>query len=274
MNGDPQRYFDSFFRELENRDIPYVILHSYENLPGVIASDIDYSVPDADLQKIPAIQLELARQQGWALAQSLQHQVCASYSVLVNLANPANFLKLDVCSHYVKDYCFLLKDSTLLVGRRRFQNFYIPAPAAEFIYVLAKVFGKNKSIADYLPQLRLLWQQDKAGAQKNFDELFGNTGASLEEWFARPPQAWASLNHIMRSRNRYGIALYCRELGRIIKRMAHPTRIAHRLAGARMAWENRHCSRRFSASWSRCFRKQKVFHFRPMIFQKATRAPS
>ena len=37
-----------FFRELERRSIPYVILHSYEELPQRIVSDIDYAV----LQKI------------------------------------------------------------------------------------------------------------------------------------------------------------------------------------------------------------------------------
>jgi len=272
MNGDPQRYFNSFFRELEIRNIPYVILHSYENFPGIIASDIDYAVPDADLQKIPAIQFELARQQGWALAQSLQHQVCASYSVLVDLANPLNFLKLDVCSHYVKDHCFLLRDSTLLEGRHRFHEFYIPAPSSEFIYVLAKVFGKNKNIAGYLPQLRLLWQEDPEGAQKHFDGLFGNTGASLEEWFAKPPQDWATLNQIMRRKNRYGIALYCRELGRVIKRLMHPTGLRIALLGPDGVGKSTLLAQ-LQQTMEPCFRKQKVFHFRPMIFQKTAPSP-
>jgi len=272
MSGDSKRYFECFFKELEAQGIPYVVLHSYQDLPGIITSDIDYSVQDSDLKRIPAIQARVARELGWALAQVMQHQVCASYSVLVDLENPANFLKLDVCSHYVKDHCFLLRDSTLLEGRRSFHGFYVPSPAAEFIYVLAKVFGKNKAIAGYLQELRSLWEQDRAGAQRRFEQLLGDTGASLEEWFSRPPEAWAPLNGIMRRKNRYGIALLCREFVRVVKRAFHPTGLHIALLGPDGTGKSTLLAQ-LRQMMEPCFRKQRVFHFRPMVFQKKTGAP-
>ena len=77
------------FRELEQRGIACVILHSYQEFPDNISSDIDYAVPHEHLPKLRGIQAELARQNGWALAQTLQHGVFAFYAVLVNLSNPA-----------------------------------------------------------------------------------------------------------------------------------------------------------------------------------------
>ena len=260
-------FFTLFFNELERRGISYVVLHSYENLPERILSDVDYAVADSDLPKIRPIQTEIAREHGWLLAQVLQHQVFAFYAVLVDSENPASHLKLDVCSHYVKDHCFLVRDGALLEGRRRYRGFFVPSPAAEFIYTLTKVFGKNKPVADFLPRLRELWTQDSEGAQKGFDRTFGDTGRSLEDWFAQPAEAWARLDSTMRANNRFGPRLFAREAARVLQRTIHPTGAFVTLLGPDGAGKST-LLENLRTLLEPFFRGQKVFHFRPMLFQK------
>ena len=263
-------FFTLFFNELERRGIPCVILHSYENFPENVTSDIDCAVEDADLPRIRPILAELADRCGWMLAQTLQHQVFAFYSVVIDPSNPTHYLKIDVCSHYVKDRCFLLRDVALIEGRQRYRGFCVPAPAAEFIYVLAKVFGKNKNVAEFLPRLRELWERDKNGAQQRFDELFGNTRRTLEDWFAQSAEVWARLNANMRARNRYGPRLLARELRRVTARAMCPTGLYLALLGPDGAGKST-LLENLRGLLEPCFRRQRIFHFRPMLFEKQHR---
>ena len=161
----PGEFFDEFFRRLEARGIPYVILHGYDDFPARFDSDVDYAVHDADRRKIAPLLAGLAHERGWVVAQTLQHELFASYSVVIDPGNAANHLALDVCSHFAKDRCLLLRDTVLLADRRRHvRGFFVPAPAAEFIYLLAKTLGKKTPITKLLPRLRELSVLDPNGA--------------------------------------------------------------------------------------------------------------
>jgi thymidylate kinase len=268
MTCDSREFFRLFFRELERRAIPYVILHSYQELPDNISSDIDYAVPTSDLPKLRGIQSELARKHGWALAQTLQHGVFAYYAVLVNLENPQETLKLDACSNYARARRFLVSEKILLGNRVPYRGFYIPAPAAEFIYVLAKMFdAKNKSPAKYLPRLKDLWQQDPENAQKYFIQVFGDTGRNLKEWFERSPEDWRDLRNIMLARNKFGPALIFKEGVRVIKRTFQPTGVSLAVLGSDGSGKSTLLAN-LETLLEPCFRYQETFHFRPAVFQK------
>ncbi|EEF57259.1 hypothetical protein [Pedosphaera parvula] len=268
MTCDSREFFRLFFRELEQRSIPYVILHSYQELPDNISSDIDYAVPTSDLPKLRGIQSELARKNGWALAQTLQHGVFAFYAVLVNLENPHESLKLDACSNYARARRFLVSEEILLGNRLPYRGFYIPAPAAEFIYVLAKVFdAKNKSPAKYLPRLKELWEQDPDNAQRYFTQVFGETGRSLKEWFNHPPDDWRPLGKVMLSRNSFGPRLKLQESVRVVKRVFQPTGICLAVLGSDGSGKSTLLAN-LEQLLQPCFRHQQTFHFRPAVFQK------
>jgi thymidylate kinase len=268
MTCDSREFFRLFFRELEQRAIPYVILHSYQELPDNIASDIDYAVPTSVLPQLRAIQSELARKHGWALVQMLQHGVFAYYAVLASLENPQETLKLDACSNYARARHFLVSEKILLSNRIPYRGFYVPAPAAEFIYVLAKVFdAKNKSPAKYLPRLKELWQQDPENAQKYFLQVFGETGRSLKEWFERPPEDWSRLRNIMLGRNEFGPSLMLQECMRVVKRVFQPTGISLAVLGSDGSGKSTLLAN-LERLLKPCFRYQQTFHFRPAMFQK------
>ena len=133
MTAMPAEIFERYFNELERRHIAYAILHSYEDFPNRFPSDVDYAVLDTDLPKVWAIQAEVAELCGWTLALTIRHQSRAFHTVLMNTANPAEYLQLDVCSHYLSHGCLLVRDRDLLEGRRKHKGFYVPGPASEFI---------------------------------------------------------------------------------------------------------------------------------------------
>src|SRR4051794_15861398 len=120
MNCTAKEFLQLFFNELESQSIPYVILHSYQELPEKIDSDIDYAVADWALPRLPYIQRDVAHRCGWALAQTLQHGVFAFYAVLLNLQEPSETLKLDACSNYARARRFLISEKILLENRRPF----------------------------------------------------------------------------------------------------------------------------------------------------------
>lgn len=268
MTCSATQFFTLYFAELEKRGIPYVIIHSYEGLPEEPLTDIDYAVFDRDVPKIRPLQIELARRNGWALAQTLRHGVFAWYSVMACIDDPRENLKLDLCSSYARARRFLVPEKILLEGRRRHRGFFIPAPAAEFIYTAAKLFdAKKKSPADYIPHLRELWKQEPADAQKYFTQVFGDTGLTLAEWFDQPPEKWHRLRKIMLDRNRFGPRLLAREAVRVLQRTIHPTGAFVTLLGPDGAGKST-LLENLRTLLEPFFRGQSVFHFRPMLFQK------
>jgi thymidylate kinase len=268
MSCDSKTFFALFFRELQQQSIPYVILHSYQKLPEIGDSDIDYAVPEAALPKLRRIQVELARQHGWALVQTIQHGVFACYAVLINLTNPAECLRLDACSSYCRDRRFLVAEKILLHQRIPYRDFFVPAPASEFIYEMAKLFDpKFKSPVKYLPRLKELWVQDPVTAQKYFAELFGETGRTLEQWFASPPDEWNPLRNVMLARNRFGFGLLLRESIRVLKRTFQPTGFCLAVLGSDGAGKSTLLTR-LQVLLEPCFRYQKTLHFRPGVLRK------
>jgi len=186
MSFSSSDFFRLFFKELERLDIPYVVLHSYDRFPEAISSDVDYSVLTDDLPKLAGIQCTLAESHGWRLAHGIESHIYAYYSVVIDAKDPRSFLQLDACSHYVEGSSFFLKDAALLNDRRRYRDFYVPAPAVEFAYLLAKTFGKDQPLAPRLAHLRNLWERDPAKTEEQFCNLCGTAQGTLAEWFARP----------------------------------------------------------------------------------------
>lgn len=267
MTCDAREFFRLFFRELEQRNIPNVILHAHHELPEKIASDIDYAVPDIHLRRLRGIQIELARRHHWALVQTLQHEVFAFYAVLVNLENPTETLRLDACSHYARARRLLVPEDVLLGERRRSGEFYGPAPAAEFIYLTAKMFAKDKRVAECLPRLRELWRQEPEKAQVYFTDLFGDTGKNLEQWFASPPEEWHSLGPRMMARHKFGPGRMAREGARVARRIFQPTGICLTVMGSDGAGKSTLLNN-LQKMLEPCFRRQLMFHFRPAVFEK------
>lgn len=256
MPFTPAEVFSEFFAELERRNIPAVVLHSYTTFPDNIDSDVDFAVPAADLARVPALAAVVAARHGWLLAQALWHETTACYAVLVDPENPASFLKLDACSHYARDERVWIWDRELLDGRRPMHGFHVPQPGIEFTYLLAKMLAKSKPPEAAIPRLRELWEAAPDAAEARFRKHFGEE--NLAFWFASPAEKWSAL----RPRLRATVALQQR-LARRLRRILAPTGIQVALLGPDGAGKST-LIENVRALLAPCFRRQRTAHFRPM----------
>lgn len=254
-----EQVFTRYFAALEKAGIPSVVLHGYATYPSQISSDVDVAVRDTDLPRALRIQHEVARECGWVVAQRLQHEYCAWYSVLVS---PDSFesLKLDICSHYLKQGTTYLEDEMLLTGRQPFRSFFVPRPGAEFIYLLAKLFVKNKPPENVIGRLRELHAQDPAFAEEQFSALFGPTGRTAEQWLQASPE---ELKQLKMRGWKEGLP---RKVGRFARRILRPTGLHVTLLGPDGTGKSTLISA-VRQLLEPCFRRQMVIHFRPMMFE-------
>jgi thymidylate kinase len=173
-------FFTAYFQALEAAHVPYVVLHGYEQYPKHIGSDVDYAVQNADLPQAARILHETCEAHDWAIAQIFRHAVYGYYFVAFNRRAIDQSIKLDVCSHYGRNFAFLLKDVDLLKGRRVRSGFYVPAPYAEFTYVLAKAFAKGKPLPTVAARLLELTDSDPGGCSAAFTRLTGFPAEKLK----------------------------------------------------------------------------------------------
>ena len=271
MAADAATFFERFCHALESHDIPFVIIHSYEQLPEQMTSDIDFAVRCEDLPKLLAIQREVAARQGWVLASVMQAKIFALYTVFFDPEDPSRFIQLDACGHYVELGRLVLRDTELLEGRRRFRFFQVPAPAVEFGYVLAKALIKKKPLERRLSRLRALWESDPPAANAVFKKLAGDDVGRLDEWFSRPAEEWERcLRRPLRSRNRIRGVNLMREALRAVKRTLRPAGLHLVIFGPDGAGKSTLISRLDGLS---VFRRQKQFHFRPCVFKRRSDTP-
>ncbi len=265
MDSDAASFFESFFRELGKRGIPFAILHGYEHLPEQMPSDIDFVVRCEDLPKLLPLQREIARQQGWVLASVVHAKLSAQYAVFFDPADASRFIQLDACGHYVERGCLVLRDTQLLHGCRPYRFFNVPAPASEFAYRLAKALIKNKPLSPCLPRLRELWEADPAGAEDHFKKLVGDSADPLPAWFSRPAVEWEqALRPRIRAHTRFGPANLARECVRACRRILRPVGLHIVILGPDGVGK----STLIAQLGLPCFQRVQQFHFRPGVLGK------
>lgn len=252
----------AFFAELEAREIDYAVLHGHDALPKTTGSDIDFAVKPDDLSRIEQLLSVLAREHDWALVQHWRHQVYARYFVVLDPRDPAQHLALDACAHFTKRDRLMLRSETLLQGRRRnAQGFFVPAPEAEFVYLVAKRLCKGADLGRDLPRLRELYAENAEGAERESAALVGD-GVSARAALEGGVEDWRKLAVSMRSRSGPSVKLgwleVCRRIGRLLNPGgAHVALIGPDGSGKTTLIEN------LKRSLEPAFTGVRVFKFRP-----------
>jgi|GEM_PF-303509 Sugar transferases involved in lipopolysaccharide synthesis len=268
MIAGRRQFCEEFFAELSQHDISYAILDRYQVLPGPPGSNIEYAVADSDLPRIAPLLFRFARARGWVVAQQVQREVFSFYSVVIDPGDPKNYLALDVRSYLTGGPRVLLRDSVLLEDRWRNQDgYFMASPASEYIYVLAKGLGDDSRIAERLPRLKALASLDPQGAQARFIEVFGETGRSLEDWFAEPLPTWEPLRRLLRERHRFRLALVILEGRRKAGRLLRPPGLHIAVLGPDGAGKST-LIENVRGVVGPCFGDWKVFKFLPDLFHR------
>ncbi|HEX8679330.1 MAG TPA: sugar transferase, partial [Chthoniobacterales bacterium] len=265
-------FFNEYLSRLEEHAVEYAILHGYEDFPERFESDIDYVVPEAQVDAATQILHRLARARGWSVAQVCEHELFARYTVVIDPDNAAHHLAFDVYSHFVKQQCFLLRDTVLLHERQRHERgFFVAAPAAEFIYLLAKSLRKHSRLARYLPRLRELAACDPVGTQRAFDDFYEPTGRAVDEWLRGPLCDFEQLEWRVVQRQRYTTRLRVAEALRRLHRAMHPCGLHVAFLGPDGSGKSTVIDA-LQRSLAPCFERQRTFRFRPdMLDQIGTR---
>ncbi|HUJ72228.1 MAG TPA: hypothetical protein VLZ30_08280, partial [Verrucomicrobiae bacterium] len=167
--------------------------------------------------------------------------------------------------------CLLVRDHDLLEGRRSYKGFYVPAPASEFVYRLARVLIKRKDPAEHLSRMRALWDEDRERAGRLWASLLGPDAGSFEDWGHRSPEQWDQLRSRMVSRNRFPLRYRWQEYTRLAHRIVHPIGLRLALLGPDGAGKSTLLPH-LQALLHPCTRGQRVVHFCPMMFRKLNHA--
>lgn len=174
-------FFNSYFELLCKRGIQSVVLHTYDEYPENIHSDVDYCVSDSNLSKIIPLVCEHCKASGWRLIQIMQHEAKAYFCVCVSKDSPEMCVELDVCSDYMREGKTLLSADSLLSNARKMKgkSFYIPSIANEFAYSLFKSVAKGKPKSEMLMKLNELYLKDAVTCESLLQNMGVVDGGNL-----------------------------------------------------------------------------------------------
>lgn len=136
-----QEVFNFLMEKFEENKIPYVILHSYQQLPERFDSDIDIAIKVKKIEEAISLLDNLLKKTGWQVVQYWRHE---HYAVDCVISNDQEFLQVDFCTHYERNGRVVLSVNELISGRKKYNSFYVPSSVIEFTYILLKkIFKKH-----------------------------------------------------------------------------------------------------------------------------------
>lgn len=167
-----------FFALLDEHAIRYCVLHSYEALPEVLPTDLDTAIHPSDVGRLPDVFRSLA-DCGYIPAQQIGYSVRADYFVFGwTEGGEVKTFPIDVITEHRRGGVRLASGKELVAGRRRYEAFWIPAPASEFRYLLMKKVFKGSISRSQQSRLKALRGELGADeADRIVKELFGPTWA-------------------------------------------------------------------------------------------------
>jgi len=262
-------FFTAYFQALKAADVPYVVLHGYAQYPKHIDSDVDYAVRNGDLPRAARILRETCEVHDWAIAQMFRHAVYGYYFVAFNRRAINQSIKLDICSHYGRNFALLLKDTELLEGRRVQSGFHVPAVRAEFAYVLAKALAKGKPLDAIDARLLELADSDPDGCAAAFTRLTGLPAVKLKAICGGTldTDRWRQMRGDVLRRHSRNMLLAFKEVFRRLRRFFQPTGLSVGVLGVDGSGKSTLLDN-LPGLLEPFFRKHHMIHFQPGFFGK------
>ena len=168
------------FSRLEEEDICYCVLHSYESLPDHAPSDVDMAIDSAGLKKIEPIVMEVVKSFNFNIIQKLYYDIPRCYYYVIFFRDEhkmPGFIQLDFMNddQGIGRYCIPTK--ILLEGRKKFHDFYIPSAASQACYLIFKKAIKGKLTHQNLKALQAAINDDPTECKKSIRLFFGRRNA-------------------------------------------------------------------------------------------------
>lgn len=276
-------FLQVFFGLLDDGDIRYCVLSSWESLPEELPSDLDIAIHPSDQPKLASVFGNL-RDLGYQPIQCFNYFKNAYYFVLCWFPDlTPRFVTLDVILDHRRSGLILASAKTLLAGRQRCAGFWRASEEVYFAYLLAKQTWKGSASSSQVRRLqRLVNRLGRREAERIANELF------LGKWKERVVTACAdcTIDRVLREVRRQPwrtavvrhplnlIRYLTGEAQRALRRWFRPTGLLVAVLGPDGAGKST-LIRQLPAVFGRAFRRTQYFHWRPEVFASpGTKPPS
>jgi thymidylate kinase len=278
-------FLRTLFRLLDEHQIRYCVLHSWQGLPDTLPSDLDLAVHPRDRAKLPSVFQDL-RDEGYQPIQRWQYRGRGAQFDFAWF-EPAGMrsARIDVTDGYWPHALILMPGEELVCNRQQFKGFWVAHPAVEFSYLLAKKTLKGTLHQQQAERLKALVNElRKPQAQKIAGELFGDrwkervveacTSGTLSGLLGQlKKQLWLTkLRKDPLTPLRYLLRVIPRLIGRTIK----PIGLFLVILGPDGVGKSTLVGPLAESLQSAAFNRFRLFHWRPMLIapQKETGLPS
>jgi thymidylate kinase len=269
----PEGLLVTLFNALDKNEIRYCVLHSWEELPQKLSSDLDLAVHPDDARKLPLV-FRALEEKGYTAVQVFNYFVGAYYFVFSWIeVTRVNCVAIDLILEHRRGGLVVPSGPSLVSGRRRHGLFWIPAPESEFTYLLAKKTWKGGAPVRQELRLKALVEQlGRPTAERLAGQLFlGELRTDVVEACASGRidailgklrgQTWKT----SLSRNPWKLTAYLLTDGiRRARRWMQPTGVFVTVMGPDGAGKSTLIQHLIQAVGP-AFRRNRTFHWRPML---------
>lgn len=267
-------FLQALFRLLDDCDVRYCLLNSWESIPADLSGDLDIAVYPSDQPKLASVFRNL-RELGYRPIQCFNYFKNAYYFVFCWFQDSTpKFVALDVIFEHRRSGLILASGETLLVGRRRCAGFWVASRETYFAYLLAKQTWKGRASSSQAHRLeRLVNNLGQPEAERIAGEIF------LGRWKERVVAACAdgTIDRVLREvrrqpwctglvRHQLNLIRYLfGEARRIVRRWFQPTGLLLAVLGPDGAGKST-LTGQLRVTFDRAFRQSRCFHWRPEVF--------
>ncbi|MCU4653760.1 hypothetical protein N8I71_13025 [Roseibacterium sp. SDUM158016] len=176
-------------------------MNNYEDLPQIIPSDIDFSIPPELFRRLDGFIFDFAEAKGAEIVQKLWHgNMKCAYILATGPGRAREFVQLDFFTAFSTKGCpSLIPHEDLVADRKRLRNFYVPRPEVELLFTAMRRLFKNDWSARHCARISELserirdtgWLPDRYAWMK--PTLEAAIRGEVERVAERRPQDWARL---------------------------------------------------------------------------------
>ncbi|MBN2064567.1 MAG: hypothetical protein JW745_07170, partial [Sedimentisphaerales bacterium] len=117
-------FLESMFALLNERQMQYVVLRNYEDLPDVVDNDVDLLVASGNMKQVEAELAILARQSGFLLLRKVRRFRYVSFWYL--LPGIAEVLHLDIWTAIDIKGIRWIDEKEIFARRKPYKQFFVP----------------------------------------------------------------------------------------------------------------------------------------------------